>query len=58
VAAGKTVPLKLKLTKAGMKALQKAKKLKVSVTVKVTSPGAVAVNQSYTITLVAPKKKK
>jgi hypothetical protein len=58
VQAGHSAPLKLKLNKKALAALKKAGKLKVTVVVKITSPGQTTVTKTFTITLKAPKKKK
>jgi general stress protein CsbA len=58
VAAHRAGPLKVALTKKGRTALEKAKKLTVTVTVEVTSKGAISVFKQFQLTLKAPKKKK
>lgn len=57
VAAGKTVSLKVKLSKKGLSALRKARKLKVSIAIQITSPGTAPVRNAISTTLLAPKKK-
>ena len=56
--AGKTRTLKIKLSHAGMKALRKAHRLKVTVTLVITSPGQTKVTKTFSVTLKPAKPKK
>jgi hypothetical protein len=55
VAAGKTAKLKVKLTKAALKALKKAGKLKTTVTIVITSQGGRKVTKHFKLTIKAPR---
>jgi hypothetical protein len=57
VKAGKRLKLKFRLTKAGRKALKKAGKLKLAVTVTVTGAGGKPVSTSRSIVVKAKKSK-
>ena len=58
VPAGKTRTVKIKLSHAGMRALRRAGKLKVTVTLVITSPGEKTVKKTFRVTLKAAKARK
>jgi Tol biopolymer transport system component len=56
VPAGETKPLRLKVTPAGQRLLKPGKKLKVTLTLVETAPGAKAQKTTQALTLRSPKK--
>jgi hypothetical protein len=58
IKAGRKGALKLKLTKKARKALAKKGRLKMRVTVTLSSPGATAVRKTFAVTVKPAKKKK
>jgi hypothetical protein len=57
IAAGKTVSLSGKLSKTGLKQLQRAKQVKAKLVLSVSVPGGDGVSSQLAVTLLAPAKK-